>query len=176
VTPVAIARTGAFWHPVSHLLEGTLMVFVVNAAHVNHVPGRHTDKADARWWATLRRSGLLHASFLPPHGPRDLRARPRYRTQVVQERRREVNRVQGGLERATSTLASVATARMGWFGQVNRTTNCTSTLASVATARMGVSGRAMVEACSAGRTQMPPRGRRGHVGACAARSPCSPRP
>jgi glyoxylase-like metal-dependent hydrolase (beta-lactamase superfamily II) len=131
---------------------GTLMVFVVNAAHVNHVPGRHTDKADARWWATLRRSGLLHASFLPPHGPRDLRARPRYRTQVVQERRREVNRVQGGLERATSTLASVATARMG------------------------VSRRAMVEACSAGRTQMPPRGRRGHVGACAARSPCSPRP
>jgi glyoxylase-like metal-dependent hydrolase (beta-lactamase superfamily II) len=128
------------------------MVFVVNAAHVNHVPGRHTDKADARWWATLRRSGLLHASFLPPHGPRDLRARPRYRTQVVQERRREVNRVQGGLERATSTLASVATARMG------------------------VSRRAMVEACSAGRTQMPPRGRRGHVGACAARSPCSPRP
>jgi transposase len=152
VTPVAIARTGAYWHPVSHLLEGTLMVFVVNAAHVNHVPGRHTDKADARWWATLRRSGLLHASFLPPHGPRDLRARPRYRTQVVQERRREVNRVQGGLERATSTLASVATARMG------------------------VSRRAMVEACSAGRTQMPPRGRRGHVGACAARSPCSPRP
>jgi transposase len=152
VTPVAIARTGAYWYPVSHLLEGTLMVFVVNAAHVNHVPGRHTDKADARWWATLRRSGLLHASFLPPHGPRDLRARPRYRTQVVQERRREVNRVQGGLERATSTLASVATARMG------------------------VSRRAMVEACSAGRTQMPPRGRRGHVGACAARSPCSPRP
>jgi transposase len=152
VTPVAIARTGAYWHPVSHLLEGTLTVFVVNAAHVNHVPGRHTDKADARWWATLRRSGLLHASFLPPHGPRDLRARPRYRTQVVQERRREVNRVQGGLERATSTLASVATARMG------------------------VSRRAMVEACSAGRTQMPPRGRRGHVGACAARSPCSPRP
>ena len=149
---MAIARTGAYWHPVSHLLEGTLTVFVVNTAHVNHVPGRHTDKADARWWATLRRSGLLHASFLPPHGPRDLRARPRYRTQVVQERRREVNRVQGGLERATSTLASVATARMG------------------------VSGRAMVEACSAGRTQMPPRGRRGHVGACAARSPCSPRP
>jgi transposase len=111
----------------SNRLEGTLTVFVVNAAHVKHVPGWKTDKADARWLAKLMRSGLLHASFIPPQGQRDLRDLTRYRTKLVQERRREVNRVQGVLERAHITLASVATDIMG------------------------VSGRAMLEALIAGR-------------------------
>jgi transposase len=40
-------------------------VFLVNAAHVKQVPGRMTDKADARWLAKLLRHGLLQASFIP---------------------------------------------------------------------------------------------------------------
>ena len=127
VTHVAIESTGEYWKPVYNLLEGTCTVFVVNAAHVKNVPGRKTDKADARWLAKLMRYGLLQASFIPPQGQRDLRDLTRYRTKLVQERSREVNRVQGVLERANIKLASVATDIMG------------------------VSGRAMLEALIAGR-------------------------
>ena len=89
----------------------------MNAAHVKNVPGRKTDKADARWLATLMRYGLLQASFIPPEGQRDLRDLTRYRTKLVQKRAREVNRVQGGLERANSKRASVVSDIMGDSGR-----------------------------------------------------------
>jgi transposase len=63
------------------------------------------------------RYGLLQASFIPPQGQRDLRDLTRYRTKLVQERSREVNRVQGVLERANIKLASVATDIMGVSGR-----------------------------------------------------------
>jgi transposase len=94
-------------------LEGDVTVFLVNAVHVKQVPGRQTDKADARWLAKLMRHGLLQASFIPPVAQRDLRDLTRDRTKLVQERRREVNRVQGGLERANIKLGSVATNIIG---------------------------------------------------------------
>src|SRR5262245_43018162 len=105
----------------------TCTVFLVNAAHGKNVPGRKTDKADARWLAKLMRFGLLQASFIPPQGQRDVRDLTRYRTKLVQERVREVNRLQGVLERANIKLASVASDIMG------------------------VSGRAMLEALMAGK-------------------------
>ena len=77
------------------------------------MPGRKTDKADARWLAKLLRHGLLQASFIPPRGQRDVRDLTRYRTKLVQERAREVNRVQGVLERANIKLASVVSDVMG---------------------------------------------------------------
>ena len=40
---------GVYWKPVYNRLEATFTVFVVNAAHVKNVPGRTTDKAEARW-------------------------------------------------------------------------------------------------------------------------------
>jgi transposase len=50
-------------------------------------------------------------------GQRDLRDLTRYRTKLVQEHTREVNRVQGVLERANIKLASVATDIMGVSGR-----------------------------------------------------------
>jgi transposase len=117
VTHVAMESTGAYWKPVYNVLEGTYTVLLVNAAHVKNVPGRKTDKADARWLAKLLRYGLLQASFIPPAGQRDVRDLTRYRTKLVQERSRAVNRVQGVLERANSTLASVASDIMGVSGR-----------------------------------------------------------
>jgi transposase len=113
ITHVAMESTGAYWHPVYNLLEGHFTVLLVNAAHVKNVPGRKTDKADARWLAKLLRHGLLQASFLPPRGQRDVRDLTRYRTKLVQERAREVNRVQGVWERANIKLASVVSNVMG---------------------------------------------------------------
>jgi transposase len=117
ITHVAMESTGEYWKPVFNLLEGTFEVLLVNAAHVKRVPGRKTDKADARWLAKLMRYGLLQASFIPPAGQRDLRDLTRYRTKLVQERSREVNRVQGVLERANIQLASVASDVMGASGR-----------------------------------------------------------
>ena len=108
--------TGEYWKPVYNMLEGNCTVLLVNAAHVKQVPGRKTDKADARWLAKLLRHGLLQASFIPPASQRDLRDLTRYRTKLVQERSREVNRVQGVLERANIKLASVATRHHGGVG------------------------------------------------------------
>jgi transposase len=126
ITHIAMESTGEYWKPVYNLLEGTFTIILVNAAHVKNVPGRKTDKADARWIAKLMRYGLLQASFIPPAGQRDLRDLTRYRVKLVQERAREVNRVQGVLERANIKLASVVSDIMG------------------------VSGRAMLEALIAG--------------------------
>jgi transposase len=117
ITHVAMESTGEYWRPVYNLVEGTVIIFLVNAAHVKQVPGRKTDKADARWLAKLMRDGLLQASFIPPQGQRDLRELTRYRTKLVQERSREVNRGQGVLERANIKLASVATDIMGVSGR-----------------------------------------------------------
>jgi transposase len=117
ITHVAMESTGEYWRPVYNLLEGDITIFLVNAAHVKQVPGRKTDKADARWLAKLMRYGLLQASFIPPQGQRDLRDLTRYRTKLVQERSRAVNRVQGVLERANIKLASVATDIMGVSGR-----------------------------------------------------------
>jgi transposase len=113
ITPVAMESTGEYWRPVYNLLEGDLTVFLVNAAHVKQVPGRKTDKNDARWLAKLMRYGLLQASVIPPQGQREWRELTRYRTKLVQERSREVNRGQGVLERANIKLAAVATDIMG---------------------------------------------------------------
>ena len=106
VTHVAMESTGEYWKPVYNLLEGLVTIFLVNASHVKNVPGRKTDPADARWLAKLMRYGLLQASFLPPIAQRDLRDLTRYRTKLVQERAREVTRLQGVLERANIKLAS----------------------------------------------------------------------
>src|SRR5918911_3642445 len=100
ITHVAMESPGEYWRPVENLVEGDLTVFLVNAAHVTQGPGRKTDKNDARWLATLRRYGLLQARVIPPQGQREWRELTRARTKLVQERRREVNRVQGVLERA----------------------------------------------------------------------------
>ena len=77
ITHVAMESTGEYWKPLYNILEGDFTVFLVNAAHVKQVPGRKTDKADARWLAKLMRYGLLQASFIPPPPPRSARAMPR---------------------------------------------------------------------------------------------------
>lgn len=116
VPHVAMASTGADGQPVSHLRAGPWTVVVVNAAQVTHVPGRQTDRAEARGLAPLRRQGWLQASVIPRAEPRERRDLTRSRTTVVPERGREVNRVPGVLARATIQWAAVASERMGVSG------------------------------------------------------------
>jgi len=118
VTDVAMESTGVYWHPVYNLLEGSYQVMVVNAKHIKHVPGRKTDVKDAEWIAELLSYGLLKASFVPEKSQRDVRDLTRYRSKLVQERAREVNRVQKLLEGANIKLASVATDVLGVSGRL----------------------------------------------------------
>jgi transposase len=127
VTHVAMESTGVFWVPVYNLLEPTgLELLVVNAQHIKAVPGRKTDVKDAEWIAELLGHGLLKGSFIPDRPQRELRELVRYRTQLIRERGRSVQRIQKLLEGANIKLSSVATDIMG------------------------VSGRAMLEALAAG--------------------------
>jgi transposase len=113
VTHVAMESTGSFWKPLFHILEGHLEVLVVNAQHLKAVPGRKTDVKDAEWIADLLQHGLLRPSFVPPAPQRDLRELTRYRTSLVEERSRIINRLQKTLEDANLKLASVASDLMG---------------------------------------------------------------
>jgi transposase len=114
---VAMESTGDYWKPIYNLLEGSFEVLLVNAKHVKHVPGRKTDVCDAQWLAELLQHGLLKASFIPPAPQRDLRDLTRYRTKQIQERTREMNRVQKLLECANIKLSSVATNIFGVSGR-----------------------------------------------------------
>lgn len=113
VSHVAMESTGVYWKPVFNILEEDFEVLLVNAKHIKFVPGRKTDVKDAQWIAELLQHGLLKASFVPEPRQRELREVVRYRTHLIQERVREVNRVHKVLEDANLKLSSVATDIMG---------------------------------------------------------------
>jgi len=110
---VAMESTGVYWRPVFNILEGGCEVLVVNAQHIKAVPGRKTDVGDAEWIADLLRHGLVRGSFVPSAAQRQLRDLTRYRSTLVEERGRLVNRLQKVLEDANLKLAGVASDIMG---------------------------------------------------------------
>jgi transposase len=117
VTHVAMESTGVYWKPVFNLLEGDFTVLLVNAAHIKTVPGRKTDVKDCEWIADVLAHGLVRGSFIPPEPIRDLRDLTRYRKSLIDERVREVNRLQKLLESANIKLSSVATDILGVSGK-----------------------------------------------------------
>jgi transposase len=115
---VAMESTGVYWKPIYNLLEATdLKLMVVNAQHIKAVPGRKTDVRDAEWIADLLRHGLLRASFIPERPQRELRELVRYRRCLVQERTREVSRLEKSLQGANIKLSSVASDVLGRSGR-----------------------------------------------------------
>lgn len=128
VTDVAMESTGSYWKPVWNVLETNFFLLLVNPQHAKALPGRKSNVLDCQWLAHLLRHGLLQASFVPEREQRELRELTRYRMSLVEERTREVNRLQKVLEGANIKLAAVATDVTG------------------------KSARAMLEALVAGRT------------------------
>jgi transposase len=108
-THVAMESTGVYWRPVYNLLEGQFELLAVHAQHIKAVPGRKTDIKDAAWIAELLRHGLLRGSFIPSKPRRQLRALTRYRSTLVQDHARTLNRLQAVVEDANLKLASVVT-------------------------------------------------------------------
>lgn len=105
---VAMESTGSYWKPVYNVLEVLgVEAIVVNAAHMRNVPGRKTDVKDAEWIADLLQHGLLKASYIPDRAQRELREVARYRKSLVEERAREINRLEKTLQGANIKLSSV---------------------------------------------------------------------
>lgn len=116
-TQATMEATGVYWKPVYNVLEDHLSLVVANAEHVKAVAGRKTDVKDAEWLATLGRYGLVRASFIPERAQRDLREMTRFRTALVQDRSRAVNRLQKTLEAGNIKLAAVLSDVTGVSGQ-----------------------------------------------------------
>ena len=68
------------------------------------------------WIADLVRHGLAKPSFIPSRAQRELREIVRYRNEIVNERARELNRIQAVLEGANIKLGSVVTDISGATG------------------------------------------------------------
>src|SRR5262245_52640375 len=117
VSHAAMESTGVYWKPVWNLLEGVVELLLVNAEHVQQVPGRKTDVKDAEWIAQLLQCGLLKASFVPERPERELRDLTRQRVQLVRQKVQVANRIQKTLEDANIKLASVASDVLGVSGR-----------------------------------------------------------
>ena len=117
VTLVVMEATGDYWRGAYYLLEDTLNVILVNAAHAKGPPGRKTDVSDSAWLAQLGECGLLKASFVPPEPVRQLRDLTRYRSTLTVERTREAQRLEKELEDAGIKISAVASDILGVSGR-----------------------------------------------------------
>jgi len=115
---VVMESTGVYWKSPYAALEAVgITAWVVNARHVKTVPGRKTDVADAQWLATLARSGLLHASFIPPANIRHLRLIARQRQKLGGMLASEKNRLHKLLADAGIRLGVVVSDIHGQAGR-----------------------------------------------------------
>ncbi|HAP31560.1 MAG TPA: hypothetical protein DCQ14_00670 [Firmicutes bacterium] len=109
-----------YWKPIYNLLElAEIEAMVVNAQHIKAVPGRKTDVKDAEWIADLLRHGLIKGSYIPSREQRELREMVHYRKSLIEERTREVNRLQKILEGCNIKLSSVVSDITGVSAQLH---------------------------------------------------------
>jgi transposase len=103
----AMESTGSYWKPLYNIFEQEgLPAMVCNAYHIKNVPGRKTDWNDAFWIAKCLAQGLLKPSFIPEREQRELRDMTRFRKSQIEERSRNINRLQKFLEGGNIKLGS----------------------------------------------------------------------
>jgi len=104
---VAMESTGSYLKPLYNIFEQeNVPAMVVNAYYIKNVPGRKTDWNDAFWIAKCMAQGLLKPSFVPNREQRELRDMTRFRKSQIEERSRNINRLQKFLEGANVKLGS----------------------------------------------------------------------
>ena len=119
VERVVMEATSDYWRPAFYLFEAHgLDPWLVNSRDVKHLPGRpKTDVLDAVWLCKVAERQMLRPSFVPPVEIRQLRDLTRYRTDLVNARTAEKNRVEKLLEDACIKLSVVATDMFGVSGR-----------------------------------------------------------
>jgi len=125
---IAMESTGVYWFQIYNVLEsmfaddGGVRITVTNPCHMKNVPGKKTDKNDARWIAGLLRAGLLEPSYIPPRDVRELRDWTRYRRTLIQEMTGHKNRIEKHLQLCGFKLSTFLTDIFGLSGMtiINR--------------------------------------------------------
>ena len=116
---VLMESTSVYWIPIYEILEEVagMDVGVGNAQRMKQVPGRpKTDKADSDWIARLCMIGLILKSFIVGRKFRELREYTRYHKKLVQERARQINRIEKLLQINGFKLSSVLSDITGASG------------------------------------------------------------
>jgi transposase len=119
VKHVAMESTGVYWKPVWNVLESGRWKFhllLVNPQQVKALPGRKTDRHDAKRIAEYLQQGLLRGSFVPPRQQREWRELTRRRAHLQGDRNRVINRIRRLLETANVKLGSAISNVVGRTG------------------------------------------------------------
>jgi len=117
ISTVAMESTGVYWIPLHQKLEAAdIEVYLVNARHVRHVPGRKTDVQDSQWLRQLHRFGLLNASFRPQDIICRLRSLHRHRDNLVSSSASEIQHMQKALQQMNLHLHHVVSDITGLTG------------------------------------------------------------
>ena len=117
IETVAMESTGVYWIPVYELLEARgFQVYLVNAQHVQHVPGRKSDIKDCQWLQYLHTCGLLSASFRPEAEMGALRAYLRHRATWLDDRAAHLQHRQKALQQMNVQLPHGLTDITGTTG------------------------------------------------------------
>ena len=119
VRHVAMESTGVYWKPVWNVLELTRRHFrllLVNPAQVKALPGKKTDRRDAKRICGYLRQGLLRGSLVPGRQQREWRELTRRRTHLQGDRNRVINRIRRLLETVNVKLGSVISNVVGKTG------------------------------------------------------------
>lgn len=117
---VAMEATGVYFKPIYARLRELApkrTIWVVNPATVKQLRGRKTDVKDSAWIAKLVMTGSLQPSFIPEPAQEELRILGRFRTKTVQEKTRLKNRIVKMTEAQGIKLASVISDVVGVSGR-----------------------------------------------------------
>lgn len=117
IQTVAMESTGVYWIPLYEILEARgFEVYLVNAYHLKHVPGRKSDVQDCQWIQRLHTFGLLNASFRPAAEICTLRAYLRHRADLIQHRAAHIQHMQKALHQMNVQLTQVLSDITGVTG------------------------------------------------------------
>ena len=97
---VGIESTGVFWKSLYYVLEDVMEVLAAQRPAHAKIPGRKTDVSRLGVDRRVDRVRTGPAGFVPPPRIRQLRDLTRYRTAPIQDRTREVQRLEKILEDA----------------------------------------------------------------------------
>jgi DNA-binding protein YbaB len=93
-----------------------LKVYVVNARHLKHVPGRKSDLQDCQWIQRLHTYGLLTASFRPAADICAIRSYVRQRAMLIEYRAAHIQHMQKALQQMNLQLTQVLSDITGKTG------------------------------------------------------------
>lgn len=117
VETVAMESTGVYWIPIYEILEARgFGVYLVNAHHLKHVPGRKSDVQDCQWIQHLHTCGLLNHSFRPEGEMCALRALLRHRGMLLEHRAAHIQHMQKALQQMNVQLTQVLSDITGVSG------------------------------------------------------------